>query len=200
VNLNFAPVVDVDRGLVNPHDRFTRIHQRAISNDPDVVTAAAGAYCDGLRDADVHCTLKHFPGLGRVFADTHLTGADLDVPTSELDRTDWVPFRSLMRRADVFTMHGHVTLTALDRAQPASFSAPVVAGLLRADWHCNGPLITDDFSMAAVYRSQGGLAEASVSALNAGVDLILVSYDTDQYYTIVHALLAADPDGRLQQQ
>src|SRR5262249_41581316 len=114
-------------------------------------------------------------------------------------RTDWVPFRSLMRRGDVFTMLGHVTLTALDRAHPTSFSAPVVSGLLRADWHCDGPLITDDFSMAAVYRSQGGLAEASIAALNAGVDLILVSYDTDQYYMIVHALLAADRDGRLQQ-
>jgi beta-N-acetylhexosaminidase len=196
VNLNFAPVVDVDRGLVNATDRFTRIYQRAISNDPDVVTAAAGAYCDGLSEAGVRCTLKHFPGLGRVVADTHLGGADLDVAPGELARTDWVPFRNLMPRTASFTMLSHVTVTALDRTHPASFSAPVVK-LLRRDWHYDGPLITDDFSMGAVYRSRQGLAEAGVAALNAGVDLILVSYDTDQYYMVMHALLAADRDGRL---
>jgi beta-N-acetylhexosaminidase len=120
VNLNFAPVVDVDRGLVNPADRFTRIHQRAISNDPTIVTAAAAAYCDGLHEAGVRCTLKHFPGLRRVFADTHLGGANLDAAPSELAQSDWMPFRALMGRADAVTMLGHVTLTALDPSRPVS--------------------------------------------------------------------------------
>jgi beta-N-acetylhexosaminidase len=200
VNLNFAPVVDVDRGLVSPGDRFTHIHQRAISSDPDLITAAAGAYCDGLSETGVHCTLKHFPGLGRVVADTHLTGANLDVATSELAHSDWVPFRALMGRADVFTMLGHVTLSALDRDRPVSFSAPAVTGLLRGDWRYGGVLITDDFSMGAVYRSRDGLADAAVAALNAGVDLVLVSFDTDQFYPVMHRLLAADRDGRLQPQ
>jgi len=198
VNLNFAPVVDLDHGLVNPNDRFTRIHRRAVSSDPELVTAAADAYCDGLRDAGVRCTLKHFPGLGRVFADTHLGGANLDVAPDELAQSDWVPFRALMERADVFTMLGHVTLTALDRERPVSFSRPTVAGLLRGDWHYRGILITDDFSMGAVYRSRDGLADAAVAAINAGVDLVLVSYDTDQFYAVMHRLLAADREGRLQ--
>ena len=198
VNLNFAPVVDLDRGLVNPNDRFTRIYRRAISDSPELVTAAAGAYCDGLREAGVRCTLKHFPGLGRVFADTHLGGADLDVAPGELARSDWVPFRALMARADAFTMLGHVTLTALDRERPVSFSGPTVAGLLRGDWHYRGILITDDFSMGAVYRSRDGLADAAVAAINTGVDLVLVSFDTDQFYAVMHRLLAADREGRLQ--
>jgi beta-N-acetylhexosaminidase len=200
INLNFAPVVDLDRGLVNPGDRFTRIHQRAISNDPDLVTAAAGAYCDGLDEAGVRCTLKHFPGLGRVVADTHLTGANLDVAPSELAQSDWVPFRALMARPNAFIMLGHVTLTALDRERPISFSGPAVAGLLRGDWHYRGILITDDFSMGAVYRSRDGLAGAAVAAINAGVDFVLVSFDTDQFYTVMHRLLAADRQGRLQPQ
>jgi beta-N-acetylhexosaminidase len=198
VNLNLAPVIDLDHGLVNPDDRLTRIHQRAIASDPDVVTAAAGAYCQGLREAGVRCTLKHFPGLGRVFADTHRGGASLDVAPGELERTDWVPFRALMGHADAFTMLSHVTLTALDREHPVSFSRPAVAGLLRGDWHYDGVLITDDFSMGAVYRSREGIADAAVAAINAGVDLILVSFDTDQYYAAMHGLLAADRGGRLQ--
>jgi beta-N-acetylhexosaminidase len=198
VNLNFAPVVDLDRGLVNPADRFTRIHQRAISNDPTIVTAAAAAYCDGLHEASVRCTLKHFPGLGRVFADTHLGGANLDVAPSELAQSDWVPFRALMGRADAVTMLGHVTLTALDPSRPVSFSDPAVARLLRGEWHYRGVLITDDFSMGAVYRSRNGIAQAAVAALNAGVDLVLVSFDTDQFYPVMHGLLTADREGRLQ--
>jgi beta-N-acetylhexosaminidase len=198
VNLNFAPVVDLDRGLVNPNDRFTRIHQRAISNDPAIVTAAAAAYCDGLHETGVRCTLKHFPGLGRVLADTHLGGANLDVAPSELEQSDWLPFRTLMGRPDAFTMLGHVTLTALDPNRPVSFSGPAVARLLRGDWHYRGVLITDDFSMGAVYRSRDGIAEAAVAALNTGIDLVLVSFDTDQSYPVMHGLLAADREGRLQ--
>jgi beta-N-acetylhexosaminidase len=200
VNLNLAPVIDLDHGLFNPDDRLTRIHQRAISSDAGVVTEAAGAYCDGLREAGVRCTLKHFPGLGRVFEDTHRGGASLDIATSELERTDWVPFRALMGRGEAFTMLGHVTLTALDRDHPVSFSAPIVAGLLRGAWRDDGILITDDFSMGAVYRSGDGVAGASVEAINAGVDLILVSYDTDQYYAAMHGLLTAARGGRLQQE
>jgi beta-N-acetylhexosaminidase len=198
VNLNFAPVVDVDHGLTNPGDWFTHIHQRAISSDPEIVTAAAGAYCDGLREAGVHCTLKHFPGLGRVFADTHRSGASLDVSPSELEQTDWVPFRALMGQPDAFTMLGHVTLTAIDRAHPVSFSQPAVAKLLRGDWHYGGVLVTDDFGMGAVYRSRDGIAEAAAAAINAGVDFVLVSFDTDQFYAVMHGLLAAERDGRLQ--
>jgi beta-N-acetylhexosaminidase len=199
VNLNFAPVIDLDHGLVNPDDRLTRIHQRAISSDADVVAEAAGAYCDGLAEAGVRCTLKHFPGLGRVLEDTHRGSASLDAAPSELERTDWVPFRILMGHAAAFTMLGHVAVTALDRDHPASFSQAVVAGLLRGDWRHDGVLITDDFSMGAVYRSRDGIAGASVAAVNAGVDLILVSFDTDQYYAAMHGLLAADRDGGLRQ-
>jgi beta-N-acetylhexosaminidase len=200
INLNLAPVIDLDHGLVNPDDRLTRIHRRAISGDADIVTQTAGAYCDGLWEAGVRCTLKHFPGLGRVSADTHLGSADLDAAPDDLERTDWRPFRALMGRADAFTMLGHVTLTALDRDRPVSFSAAVVVGLLRGAWGYDGVLITDDFSMGAVYRSRDGVAGASVEALNAGVDLILVSYDADQYYAALDGLLSADRDGRLRQE
>jgi beta-N-acetylhexosaminidase len=73
-----------------------------------------------------------------------------------------------------------------------------VAGLLRGDWKHDGILVTDDFSMGAAYGSAGGLSAAGVSALNAGVDLILISYDPDQFYTVMQALIRAEADGRLQ--
>jgi beta-N-acetylhexosaminidase len=197
INVNFAPVVDLDHGLDNPNDRYSRISSRAISIDPQIVAEVAAEYCDGLHRHGVQCTLKHFPGLGRVFEDTHFQPASLTASAAELARTDWVPFRSLMQQPGMFTMLGHARLTALDAERPASFSAPVVSGLLRGTWKYDGVLVTDDFSMAAAYETPGGLAAASVAALNAGVDLILTSYDPDQYFPMVYALLRAGAAGKL---
>ena len=197
VNLNFAPVVDLNHGVVNPEDRLSRISSRAISADPAVVTAVAGLYCATLMQTGVHCTLKHFPGLGRVYEDTHRVTADLSVPPHELERSDWLPFRQVMAQGDAFTMLSHARLTEIDRDRPASFSDAVVKGLLRGTWKHDGILVTDDFSMGAVTLSHEGAAGGAVAALNAGVDLLLVSYDPDQYFPMMYALLAAARDGRL---
>jgi len=200
VNVNFAPVVDLNRRVINPADRLTRIHERAISADPRVVTEVAGRYCAALWQYGVHCTLKHFPGLGRVLADTHVASADLATSTRELEAADWIPFRALMPDSSAFTMLGHVRLAAVDGKRPVSFSPAVVAGLIRGAWRHDGILVTDDFCMGAVTGSREGIGAASVAALNAGVDLILVSYDPDQYYAVMHALLQADRAGRLRRE
>jgi beta-N-acetylhexosaminidase len=197
VNLNFAPVVDLNRQVINPRDRYTRIFQRAISGDPAVVAQVAAWYCAALEEAGVRCTLKHFPGLGRVFEDTHLNHAKLDTSVAKLTKTDWVPFRALMREGRAFTMLGHVRLSAIDSEHPVSMSSPVIAGLLRGEWNYDGVLITDNFSMLAVYRSSEGMDNGCIQALNAGVDLILISWDADQYYRVMYALLKADRQGKL---
>ncbi|MEA2930976.1 MAG: beta-N-acetylhexosaminidase [Hyphomicrobiales bacterium] len=199
VNLNFAPVIDLNYGIVNPQDRLTRISTRAISKDPAVVTDVASTYCATLLQSRVRCTLKHFPGLGRVVGDTHIRTAELNAGPDELALSDWLPFRKLMSDYRVFTMLSHARLTAIDKDQPASVSQDVIGGLLRERWKHDGVLITDDFSMGAITASRDGIAGAAVAALNAGVDLILMSYDPDQYFPLMDALLQADRDGRLHQ-
>jgi beta-N-acetylhexosaminidase len=94
-------------------------------------------------------------------------------------------------------MMSHVRLVDVDAARPASFSQAVVAGLVRESFGYDGVLVTDDFVMRAVYGSGPGLAEASVQALNAGVDLVLIAYDPDQYFPAMNGLLRADREGRL---
>ena len=200
VNLNFAPVVDVNYNVVNPDDKYTRIFQRAISSDPAVVARVTAWYCAALEEAGVRCTLKHFPGLGRVFEDTHLDHADLTASIEELTTTDWIPFLSLMRQSNAFIMLGHARLTAMDKERPVSMSPAVITGLIRSSWKHDGVLITDNFSMLAVYRSKVGMDNGSIEALNAGVDLILMSYDPDQYYRVMYALLQADKEGKLDQE
>jgi len=196
INLNFAPVVDLNRNIVNPNDRYTRIRDRAISSDPMIVTDVARHYCLGLSETGIRCTLKHFPGLGAVFEDTHFEAGHLRVPLDELERGDWIPFRSLVGDG-AFTMLSHARLSALDAERPVSFSETIVSGLLRGHWNQEGVLVTDDFSMGAVYGSKAGIAAAGVAALNAGVDLILVSYDPAQYFTLMNALIRADRTGGL---
>ena len=196
VNLNFAPVVDLNYSVIDPGDRYTRVYLRAISGDPNIVADVAARYCRGLADAGVRCTLKHFPGLGRVVGDTHLQTADLAAPIADLERSDWIPFRTLMNEASI-VMLGHARLRALDPHRPVSFSQAIVGDVLRTQWRYDGLLVTDDFCMAAVYTSADGLAAASVRALNAGVDLILVSYDPSQYFAVMDGLLEADRGGRI---
>ena len=197
VNLNFAPVVDLNHGVVNPEDKTSRISTRAISRDPALVAEVAALYCATLMMTGVHCTLKHFPGLGRVFEDTHKLTADLAAPPQELEASDWIPFRRLKEDGSAFTMLGHARLTSIDAERPASFSNAVVKGLLREAWGHQGILITDDFSMGAVTLSHEGPAGGAIAALNAGVDLILISYDPDQYFPVMYALLQATRSGQL---
>ncbi|MGF1490481.1 MAG: glycoside hydrolase family 3 N-terminal domain-containing protein [Prochloraceae cyanobacterium] len=197
VNLNFAPVVDLNKGIIDPTDRYSRIYDRAISKDKKVVTKVALWYCDTLSKLNIRCTLKHFPGLGRVEGDTHLKEVNLDASITELNADDWLPFRTIMNFSDAFIMLSHVKLTALDGSNPVSFSNKVVKGLIRERWKYDGVLITDDFCMEAVYGSKDGIKVATVKAINAGVDLILISHDPSQYYPAMKSLLIADRIGNI---
>ena len=197
VNLNFAPVVDLNKGIINPKDKYSQIYQRAISADKNVVAKVGLWYCQTLEIYRVNCTIKHFPGLGGVYADTHLQHADLNDSVQDLTREDWIPFREVMINLGAFTMLGHVKVIGVDRDTPVSFSKQVVTGIIRDSWQYDGILITDDFSMEAVYGSRDGLEGATVKAINAGVDLILIAYDTDLYYSAMTALLNAEVEGNL---
>lgn len=197
VNVNFAPVVDLNKGIISPEDKFSKIYQRAISSEPVVVAKVALWYCQTLEKYAVRCTIKHFPGLGRVTTDTHIADAELNASLEELTRDDWVPFREVMAKSQAFTMLGHAKLTAVDPKHPVSFSSQIVNETIRKNWQHDGILITDDFSMQAVYGSQDGLQTATIKALNAGVDLILIAYDKDLYYEAIATLLKAEKKGEI---
>ena len=199
VNLNFAPVVDLDWGVFNPNDRYTKINRRVIAKEPAAVGDAAITYCAALRAAGVACTLKHFPGIGRVFEDTHRQAAALNFPLSELEATDFVPFRRVLADANsaAVLMLSHVTVPALDKDHPASRSAAVVQTYVRGNWGFDGVVVTDDMCMGAIYESWAGIGSSSVSSLNAGVDLVLIAWDSAQFYPVMAALLRAQDRGQL---
>lgn len=197
VTLNFAPVVDLKLNPKNRDDGETRLRLRAIDADPFLVSKVAGWYCDVLAASNIMCTLKHFPGLGRVTRDTHVATAEISTTEGTLELNDWVPFRRVMAKPNVVTMLGHVRIGVLDKSTPASFSAPVINALIRGTWQHDGLLVTDDFSMGAITRSKDGVGGAAIKSLNAGTDFVLVSYIEKHFDAVMSAVLAADAAGQL---
>lgn len=197
VTMNFAPVVDLNLKSTDRDDGETRLSERALSADPDRVARIAGWYCDELSLAGILCTLKHFPGLGRVGNDTHLKAGEIKATESQLRVRDWVPYTKLMARPNVATMLAHVRLREVDADTPASYSERVISGLLRDAWHYDGILVTDDFSMGAVTYSSTGPGPAAVKALNAGADYILVSFSDRDLNAVLIGLIVADAQGSI---
>jgi beta-N-acetylhexosaminidase len=198
VTVNFAPVVDLRReGPGNLLDFHSQIARRAISDDPEIVGKIAEAYSAGLLSAGITPTVKHFPGLGRVAEDTHHFVARLSASEDELEATDWRPFRRVLSETPALLMVGHARLTAIDAHRPASQSRAVIDGIIRRKWGFKGKVITDDLTMPPVYH--GGLCTAVTGALDAGGDLLLISFDGQQIYrALACALKARRPLGPIQ--
>jgi beta-N-acetylhexosaminidase len=196
ITMDFAPVCDLTPAEpAGALDWNTRIATRSISGDPATVAAIATGFAEGLVAAGIMPTAKHFPGLGRVATDTHLFSASLDALEADLQASDWVPFRAVLHVPGTAVMLSHVALERVAAGVPASRSRRIVTGILRESWGFRGIAVTDDLGMGAVEHA--GLCQAVEGALNAGVDLLLVSWDTDKVYPALHCALAASDAGRL---
>jgi len=189
VNLNFAPVVDLD---VNPNSPAIGALDRSFSADPAVVVEMATAEIQAHRSAHVLTTLKHFPGIGSSTTNTDFGVADV---TKTWTRRELEPFRRLIQAgmADVI-MAGHVVNHQLDLHRPASLSKAVVTDLLRGQLGWTGPVVTDDLQAAAIDKAFG-FADAVVLALGAGNDLLLFanqqSYDPKVIGRAIDAIATA---------
>jgi len=194
ITVDFAPVVDVsDQGA------DTVIGDRSFSNDPATVTAYAGAFARGLRDAGVLPVLKHFPGHGHGSGDSHTAGVVMTPPLETLMTSDLVPYQTLTTQGPVAVMIGHLEVPGLTGDQPASLSAAAV-NLLRSGGYggpgFNGPIFSDDLSSMAAISSRYGVAEAVLRTLQAGVDVALW-ITTDEVPAVLDRLEQAVSSGEL---
>lgn len=193
VTVDFAPDIDVSAA---PDD--TAIGDRSFSSDPAVVTAYAGAYARGLRDAGLLPVLKHFPGHGHGSGDSH-TGGVITPPLADLQNDDLVPYRTLVSAAPVGVMVGHLQVPGLTGDQPASLS-PAAVKLLRAGAYkgppFNGPVFSDDLSSMAAINEHYGVPEAVMRTLQAGIDVALW-VTTDEVPAVLDRLEKAVAAGEL---
>jgi beta-N-acetylhexosaminidase len=171
ITVDFAPVVDVSDA---PDDSV--IGNRSFSNDPEKVTAYAGAYAQGLRDAGLLPVLKHFPGHGHGSGDSH-TGGVVTPPLSDLQNVDLVPYRKLVTATPVAVMVGHLQVPGLTGDEPASLSRAAVQLLRDGTGYgappFNGPVFSDDLSSMAAISDRYGVSEAVLRTLQAGTDVAL---------------------------
>ena len=196
VNVNFAPVVDLN---VNPRNPIIGAQGRSFSDDPAAVTDHARAFIAGHRAHGVATAIKHFPGHGSSSADTHLSAVDV---TESFKDSELTPYRCLINEGVVdMVMVGHLLHRGFDAElpasrshRPASLSARMIDGMLRREMGFDGVVVTDCLDMAAA-AEHCSLQERVTLALNAGVDLLLFGnnlvYDPDRPAQVVDALVAA---------
>jgi beta-N-acetylhexosaminidase len=195
IDLNFAPVVDLD---VNPSSPAIGALARSFSADPDVVVEMATIEIAAHRAAGIRTTLKHFPGIGSSTTNTDFGVADV---TKTWRPVELEPFQRLIaaKSADL-VMAGHVVNGQLDAKHPASLSRPIVTDLLRGRLGWQGIVVTDDLQAAAI-DDAFGRDEAVLLALEAGNDLLLFAnqqrYEPGVVTRVVDTVAAAVASGRL---
>jgi beta-N-acetylhexosaminidase len=188
----FAPDADVNNNPDNPI-----INIRSYGEDPQDVARHVNSYIRGIHSDPANrvlATVKHFPGHGDTAVDTHLGLAKLDVDRSRLDAVEWVPFRAAIDSGVDAVMTAHIALPAVEPDEiPSTISERVLTNVLRDDLGFNGLVVTDAMDMQGLTR-QFPPGEASVRALEAGVDVLLMPTDADK---AIRAVVDAVTSGRL---
>ncbi len=188
----FAPVADVNSNPDNPI-----INIRSYGEDPEAVARHVAAYIDGAHsdpNNPVLVTAKHFPGHGDTSTDSHLGLALLDKDRAHMDAIELKPFETAIAHGVDAVMTAHMAVPAIEPEDiPATVSSSVLTGLLRNELHFQNLIVTDAMNMAGLTNQFKG-GEASVRALLAGADVLLMPPDPER---AIRAVVAAVEDGRL---
>ena len=195
IDLNLAPVVDVD---VNPANPAIGALGRSYSSDPAVVATMAEATIHGVHEFGIRSAIKHFPGLGSATGNTDQVEVDV---TSTWTDTELEPYETLIAAGlPDAVMTGHMVNDTLDPGLPASLSVATVKGLLRGRLGWGGAVITDDLGAEAIVRRYPR-EEAVALALDAGNDLLLFAnqsvYEPDLATKLVDLLTGLVNSGRI---
>lgn len=191
INVNFAPVADVN---VNPRNPV--IAERSFGSDPVAVSEQVVAFVRGLQEAGVAATVKHFPGHGDTAVDSHLTLPTLDRSLADLERLELPPFRAAVATGVAAVMTAHIVFRQLDPDLPATLSPLVLPQLLRRDLAFDGVVFTDALDMLAIADNHVPV-EANLLALLAGVDAPLNIGPVAHHLAIADGVDAALRSGRL---
>ncbi len=168
INLNFAPVVDLN---TNPKNPVIGKKQRSFSADPKVVTEHAELVIESHNKHNILTAIKHFPGHGSGWNDSHEGFVDL---TDTWNEKELIPYATLIKRNQVkMVMTAHIFNKNLDNKLPGTLSKKVITGILRNQMNFNGVIISDDLQMGAISKHYS-LEKTVVKLINAGVDILLV--------------------------
>lgn len=193
VNLNLAPVVDVNNNPANPV-----IGVRSFGEDPQQVARLANAEIRGYQSAGVATCIKHFPGHGDTATDSHLAMPTVPYDMERLEQIELIPFKSGIAAGTdaVMTAHIYFPVLAGESQLPATLSPAVIRQLLREQLGFSGVIMTDCLEMNAISETVG-VARGAVLAQQAGNDLILISHRYDRQVAGIEAIKAAVQAGEI---
>jgi beta-N-acetylhexosaminidase len=196
INMNFAPVVDLD---LNPDNPVIGGIERSFGSTSEIVTRHARLFVEAHRGMGVATVLKHFPGHGSSAGDTHLGVTDV---TDTWRQTELEPYRELISEGLCrVVMTAHVVHRGLDAGGlPGTLSRAVVTDVLRDSLGFDGVIVSDDLQMGAV-REYYGLEETIRLALDAGVDILTFAnnsvYEPDIGARAMDVILNLVDDGQV---
>ncbi|GAC1341033.1 MAG: hypothetical protein NVSMB23_12070 [Myxococcales bacterium] len=189
IDLNYAPVVDVDTNPKNPV-----IGDRSFAREEARVARLGVAFAKGMEAASVASCAKHYPGHGDTSQDSHKTLPRLAHDLSRLWECELVPFVAAARAGLASVMTAHVLFEAFDRL-PATLS-PKALGLLRYEVGFRGACISDDLEMAAIVQ-RFGVVDSAALAIAAGCDVVLVCHTLELQHQAIDSIARAARSGPL---
>lgn len=192
VNMNLAPVLDVNNNPDNPV-----IGIRSYGEEPERVAKLGSAYINGLQKSGVIATGKHFPGHGDTSVDSHLDLSSVNHDAKRLNDVELYPFKKAIECGVGAIMSAHVMFPAYeDKRLPATLSYKVLTGLLREKLGFNGLIITDCMEMKAI-DEYFGIEKAPVMAVKAGADLICISHTLEKQIAACSSIVKAVRNGEI---
>ena len=190
IHIPFAPVLDVNNNPDNPI-----INVRSFGENPEDVADLGAAFVRGVQEHGAIATGKHFPGHGDTETDSHLGLPVIPHSRARMDSVEMFPFRHAIEAGMGAVMTAHISVPSLDGGvgDPATLSSAVLTDLLRDEMEFDGLLFTDAMDMSAISRGFGA-EEASVRAIEAGADVILMPPSVER---AVEGIAAAVESGRI---
>jgi beta-N-acetylhexosaminidase len=193
INVDFAPLLDVD---VNPQSPAIGAKERSFSADPQIVVQHGRAFANGLADANIAYSFKHFPGHGSAAGDTHEGLTDI---TNTYQDYELEPYRELLKDSSPYTMVmvAHVINNNFDTL-PASLSKKTIQ--MVRDMGFDGVIVSDDMDMGAI-SNKYGMETAIEMAINAGNDILVfgnnLTFDKNRGEDVNKTIVKLVRDGKI---
>lgn len=183
VNIDFAPVIDVNSNPDNPV-----IGDRAYGENPLNVAAKGVAFAKGLESMGILSVAKHFPGHGSTSEDSHATLPVVDKSLAEINFVDLLPFKMYINSRLGGILTAHLNIPAWDTWQSASsLSSAIVTDLLKKELNFDGIIFTDALTMKGAVTNNNSVC---VEALRAGNDILLSPANISQEIKAIKTALS----------